>query len=674
MFNLILPVFITLFLTESVYRKNKVTKVILAVLAALSLGLFSIAWSAYSYMVMLTFGTLILYLPISFLLERRRNGKMPNVKQWLKDNPCTIPFVVFIVATLVTLLFTDGGTAITSILGGLGSASNLQNATAGSAYPNIYVSVGEMQVPAVIDVATQSGGVMALVFALLGFVFIYGMLRTKTKKEEPDEDNDINPEDKKIRTKRYTPKTKKAEEYLEPEHKFKPGKYQWTLTQKHNNLFLVIMLTLWFVGIGVLLTQGTRFIEQFSVPVSILAGLFVGFTIDYLDVKMESYTYVAVIGVILLLLVVVNPVVADYQTASQSVGSTNDDMYNTLTWIKANTPTNTVLASWWDFGHLFTAVGDRQVIFDGGSQNSATAYWIGDALTTSNQDLSAGILRMLANSGGDVSNTLDLYTNDTGKSVEIINNILPMDRTQANSALTGQYGLTQQQANSVLDKTHPTQVKPVNLILSSDMLQKASWWSYFGSWNFKSDNSTHYSYYPAQSTAEKINGQSFILGTDNGVVGTTLSGNGTNGSNMTYGYIDSSKLNKTLNQSTTADKQDMQKQLQDGTGSLVLEPHKLLVVQNNQLTERIVNNNSNMSIMAIQQSDGSYFTILFDSHLEDSMFTKLYLESGMNVTRFNMTHSEPGVSVWNVMEYSNGTTNTTNATNTTNSSSTNSTT
>ena len=72
-----------------------------------------------------------------------------------------------------------------------------------------------------------------------------------------------------------------------------------------------------------------------------------------------------------------------------------------------------------------------------------------------------------------------------------------------------------------------------------------------------------------------------------------------------------------------------------------------------------------MSIMAIHQNDGSYFTVLFDSHLEDSVFTKLYLESGFNQTRFNLTHSEPGISVWNVYEYPGATNNNNVATNTT---------
>ena len=80
-----------------------------------------------------------------------------------------------------------------------------------------------------------------------------------------------------------------------------------------------------------------------------------------------------------------------------------------------NTSSETVVMSWWDFGHLFAVAADRPVTFDGGSQNTPRAYWIGKALTTSNETLSLGILRMLSSSGDLAYETLDNYTNDSGK-------------------------------------------------------------------------------------------------------------------------------------------------------------------------------------------------------------------------------------------------------------------
>ena len=660
MFNVLLPLMIVLFLTESIYAKKPVFKAIFAACSALCLGLFSMTWSGYAYMVLLTFGSLILYLPASYIMDKLDGKDLSNKKQWLLNNPATLPLIVFAIVAVIVLGFTVGSTIFETITGVLGMSTSLQSATAGTAYPNVYVSVGEMQIPQVIDIINNSGGLFPILYALLGFGLMFYVLRKKPKsEEEPKEEKEEEKtkiKEKKSRTRRYIPKTKKAEEISHPVRRFIPGKFEWTQTEKNNNLFLFVLLLLWVVGIGVMLTQGTRFIEQFEVPIALMAGISLGILLKYIDLKVEQKSYVTAIAIVLVLLAIVSPLYADHLTSSQSAGSTNDDMYNSLTWIRDNTPQDSVLASWWDFGHLFTAVAQRQVVFDGGSQNNMRAYWIGNALASPNQDLSAGILRMLANSGEDASNTLDLYTKNTTKSVEILNAILPMDRTQANSALTGTYGLDQQQANSVLDKTHPAKTKPVYLILSSDMLSKAAWWAYFGSWNFDNQTSVHYSYYPSQSKVEQVAGREFTLGFENGVVAVATNNNETNGTAMSFAYLDQTKLNKSVNMSTQEDKERMVNEMVDGTGNELIKPHKLLVIDNNQLSQRIVNENSNMSIMAIHQSDGSYFTVLFDSRLEDSTFTKLYLESGFNQTRFDLVHSEPGISVWNTHEYPNATT------------------
>ena len=656
MFNVLLPLMITLFLTESIYAKKPLTKSVFAVLSALSLALFSLTWSGYAYMILLTFGSLILYFPASYIMDKLDGKDLSNKKEWIMNNPAFITLIVFAIVAIITLAITVGSTIFDTILGVVGMSTSLQSATAGSAYPNVYVSVGEMQIPQVIDVINNTGGLFPIIYAIIGFVLMFVALRKKPKTEEPEEKQETTEDNKKLRTRRYIPKTKKAEEIAHShEHRFIPGKFEWTQTEKYNNLFLFVMLILLTLGIAVMLTQGTRFIEQFEVPIALMSGLSVGLLLKYIDLKIEQKTYVKAIAIVLVLLAVISPLYADHLTSSQSAGSTNDDMYNTLTWIKSNTPENSVLASWWDFGHLFTAVAHRQVVFDGGSQNNMRAYWIGRSLSTSNEDLSAGILRMLANSGEDASNTLDVYTGNTSKTVKILDEILPMDRNQASTTLTGTYGLNQQQANSVLDQTHPANTKPVYLILSSDMLSKAAWWAYFGNWNFENQTSTHYSYYAAQSTVEKVDGKDFTLGTENGVVGVSGTSNETNGSTMNFAYLDQTKLNKTIDMFTTEDKKRLANELSEGTGNELLKPHKLIMVENNQLTEKIVNNNSDMSIMVFHQSDGSYFTVLFDSFLENSVFTKLYLESGYNSTRFNFSHSEPGISVWGVYEYPNST-------------------
>ena len=61
---------------------------------------------------------------------------------------------------------------------------------------------------------------------------------------------------------------------------------------------------------------------------------------------------------------------------------------------------------------------------------------------------------------------------------------MPKNAQDAKNALINTYGLTTEQANTIIPLTHPDNPRPVIFVASSDMLQKAGWWSYFGAWDF----------------------------------------------------------------------------------------------------------------------------------------------------------------------------------------------
>ena len=90
---------------------------------------------------------------------------------------------------------------------------------------------------------------------------------------------------------------------------------------------------------------------------------------------------------VIVIAVVFSPVASAYGISSTVVPGTDDSMVSSLQWIENNTANNTVITSWWDFGHLFTYEANRPVTFDGSSQNSPRAYWVGKALLTSNETL-----------------------------------------------------------------------------------------------------------------------------------------------------------------------------------------------------------------------------------------------------------------------------------------------
>ena len=282
-------------------------------------------------------------------------------------------------------------------------------------------------------------------------------------------------------------------------------------------------------------------------------------------------------------------------------------------------------------------MADRAVTFDGSSQNSPRAYWVGKALLTDNETLSAGILRMLASSGDLAPQTLDNYTNNSGKSADILNSILGLNKTDAITAMTSQYGLTQDQAQTIAQYTHPDNPTPHVFITSSDMVGKAGWWSYFGSWNFTSNNGTNYQYLASQLNSTTINNKTLYIG-GNAVVAQQ------NGTSYSAGIIDTTAL-KTNDTNTIVTQ--ISNELTNGTGSLLIEPHTLTIINSNNITQQVVSNSSQYSILLINQNN-TLIGVAMNKELENSMFTRLFFEGGAGLTQFKALYGQPGVMVWGV--------------------------
>ena len=80
MFNVLFPLMTVLFLTESIYAKKPLFKAVYAAISAIFLALFSLTWGGYAYMVLLTFVSLILYFPASYLMDKFDGKDLSNKK------------------------------------------------------------------------------------------------------------------------------------------------------------------------------------------------------------------------------------------------------------------------------------------------------------------------------------------------------------------------------------------------------------------------------------------------------------------------------------------------------------------------------------------------------------------------------------------------------------------
>lgn len=471
---------------------------------------------------------------------------------------------------------------------------------------------------------------------------------------------------------------------------------------KRLNVLYLCLFLVWILASAVAVTQGTRFIQVLVVPMGICAGIFVGYAVDYVKSNVDDdkvlflialvsafliafpitqivygldnariigiavFIVLAVISavliyarksikdsdvslkralvVVLITLALVSPTVCGaFQTTAATVPGSSDPMWNAMDYVKENSTNDTVIISWWDFGYLFQIASDHPTSFDGGSQSGDRAYWVGKALATSDIAQSKGILQMLGTTGSNASELLCNYTGSNVTAVDALDKTLGKSREDAKSTLIKDYNLTDKQASAVVKQSHPSNPNNVSFVLSSDMIGKAGWWSYFGSWNFDTLNSTNYQYYMASDyvTINPNSEGNITVLNDGGIL---YNAEVKRGSKVT---------NTSINTSTTAQmsaywEKNGSKVDLNGSEYNPLKASNLICIEDGYLTSNTtLDKNGNYTIYLLG-SGNDYTAILMDNKLKDSVFTRLFLLGGIGQDSFELCNMQDGVSVWTV--------------------------
>ncbi|MEN4017356.1 MAG: STT3 domain-containing protein [Methanobacterium sp.] len=618
MFNVIMPILVAWFFIESIRADSLKNRSIFVILAAVSMFLFSMAWEGWWYMFYIVTGVGILYLLVSNYLFKMKTIRpfkdYPDKIAWFKDQNALFTLLVFIIASSILIMFNLGVSGFFTALISAFGFTGIQSAVQGTSYPNVMVSISELQIPTIHAVINNTG-TGAFILGILCVPLLIWKFKPDLIKSEVNNKNKALKRKTKPRRRQKRNKSKVEEKVKEPAKKIIDPV---VMEKRKIYLLYIVLFSVWILLTAYTVTKGSRFIQGFSIPMGLAAGLFIGLIVPNISKYVKNAKYCAVVMLVIIAVFSGPSLYGAYQISNNVVPGTDDSMYSSLEYIKNNTTPDTAITSWWDFGHLFAAVAERPITFDGASQNTPRAYWVGKALLTSNEDLSAGILRMLTTGGDQGILTLENYTKNTGKSVEILDKILPVNKQNAQTILINEYKFTPDQAQNVLKYTHPDNPNPHVFITSSDMLGKAPWWSYFGGWNFQNNTGQHYIYSPAQATTQNING-STVITAQNGVVAEITDNNITAGLKYTQ-----------------------------GTQTQVIAPHKLTVVLNNQVVKNeIVSKNSPISIFLMVENN-SGLAIVMNRELEDSMFTRLFIFRGAGLSKFKIAYEQPGVTVWNV--------------------------
>ena len=708
MFNITLPLFFILFFVEAVKSDKLVHRIIFSVLSVISIALYALSWTGYIFypavmiLVMIVFFVLCFYLNID-IIEPFKN--YDNKFNWLINQKELFSVALILVLGFIGLLLAVGVNGLLSNIADLFGTIALQS-TAKDVWPNVLISVAEMQVPNLLygglpgaflantnGIVNGVGGIVAffgVLFVL--YTFVQRLLRLRSVKIKGD-------------TSKPHKSKRKATSIRKEQNRFRVslkdigsfGSTDEINRSKRLNVLYLSLFFVWILSSVAAVTQGTRFIQVLVVPMGICAGIFVGYAVDYVKNNIDddkillliavvcafliafpitqiaygldnafmigTIVFVALVVlsgvfiylrksirdsdisikkalvVVLITLALVSPTVCGaYQTTASTVPGSSDPMWNAMDFVKENSTNDTVIVSWWDFGYLFEYSSDHPTSFDGGSQSGDRAYWVGKALTTSDLAQSKGILQMLTTTGNNASDLLCNYTGSNVTAVDALDKTLGMSKSNAKSTLMKDYNLTESQANAVVKQSHPSNPNNVSFVLSSDMIQKAGWWSYFGSWNFNTLDSTNYQYYMASDYVTinpNTQGNITVLN-ESGILYNAVVKRGSNGTNET-----------TAQMTAVWDKNGSKIDL-NGTEYNPLKASNLIAVENGYLTvNKTLNKDGNYTIYLLG-SGNDYTAILMDNKLKDSVFTRLFLLGGVGQDTFKLCNMQDGVSVWTI--------------------------
>jgi len=447
LYIILLPLLISWLFLEGYSTTKSSARVVLCVLAGLCVGIFSAAWGGWSFIFFFILAAIIasalLGQALPFIKSSSKFSFQWLQKNLLKDHAVMFASFFFSSGIFVSLfqdtaVFFQDFTALSRFLKftKTGVSSNVQNI-----WPKVQETVEELGTGDLSDLILQVGGPIFVVLALLGLIV---MLRTKKQ-----------------------------------DHR-QLGRQQ--------EFMYFIFFAIWILGGTFAFTRGVRFALLPAPAFSIAAGA--AFAIIYekssawlhQGIKIDA-TISKVIVSVLLLLLLISPFSITLSVVKLQAPLINDGWHDTLIKIKDDS-NKAIITSWWDFGHIFVAIAERMVTFDGGDQKKRI-YWVGKALLTGDESEAIGILRMLNCAQETAIDTMDNYTQDPLKSVKILHSVIPLsDRDQAYLKYQ-ELGLTEEQAAAMLEYTHCEDLLPNYFITSEDMVAKTTSWGYFGSWDFE---------------------------------------------------------------------------------------------------------------------------------------------------------------------------------------------
>jgi len=482
-YNVMFPLFIAWLFIEALEAKKVKNTIILSALNGILVGLYGFTWGGWWYIFDFILASTAFFIAYYTFVHKKELFKNPF--RFLQKNPIkrsiTFLIIFFVVSAISVSLFADFG--YFSLFAGSPKGFAKQKEVAiTTVWPNVLTTVAE-QNPASLNNVINQVGLGKSYFFLISLMGITLTLTTKGRKKLW----------------------------------FIIGTLAWYIiiflvNVQNLNTFLIlisvpiairilialwesdtdidikyaIFLILWFIATTFASTKGVRFtlllVPAFSIGFGIALGELYRYTSSWITKGLQVNKYVSKTTVIIiLLLLLIAPYRSAAVTARSEIPSFNDAWKISLEKIREDSKPDAIITSWWDFGHWFKFWADRAVTFDGTSQTTPQAHFIGNALLTDDEEKAIGILRMLDCGGSTGFSTILRSTEDSIDSINLLYEIIPEEKENARKILSEKFNETY--TEKILNLTH-CQPPENYFITSGDMVGKSGVWAHFGSWNF----------------------------------------------------------------------------------------------------------------------------------------------------------------------------------------------
>lgn len=161
----------------------------------------------------------------------------------------------------------------------------------------------------------------------------------------------------------------------------------------------------------------------------------------------------------------------------------NDTWDEALTEIKNSTPKESIINTWWPPGHFIKSMANRRVTFDGATINKPQAYWMANIFLSDSEKKAVGMIRMINTSANQASDFLTNQGIPLSTSVLLLKEISKLDRIQAGLLLTKLFK-SDAQINQLLSLTHK-KPPPSYLLIYNEFVENNLQLGFIGKWNFE---------------------------------------------------------------------------------------------------------------------------------------------------------------------------------------------